>query len=188
MNLGLRPLHACMVLEIVEVLAILLRRSRSVSRQPKVRGAEAISRSENMRRIRSRDTKAELAVRRLLHARGMRYRCHVKELPGKPDLVFSKARVAVFIHGCFWHQHPGCREASRPKSNSDYWLPKLQRNVDRDAAHVTALESLGFEALVYWECDVEDDAEKIATEIESKVRRQRFPTNCSFRRSTTRGS
>lgn len=91
-----------------------------------------MNRSENMRRIRSKDTAPEMAVRSLAHRLGYRYRLHRKDIPGKPDLVFPGRRKVIFIHGCFWHQHPGCREGRPPKSNTAYWLPKLERNMERD--------------------------------------------------------
>jgi DNA mismatch endonuclease (patch repair protein) len=119
--------------------------------------AYPISRSENMRRIRSKDTKPELLLRRALHRLGLRYRLHVKGLPGRPDIVFPRARIAVFVHGCFWHRHPGCREASSPRSRSEYWEPKLDRNVVRDLKHRDDLEELRFRVMVLWECDIERD-------------------------------
>lgn len=115
-----------------------------------------ISRSENMRRIRSKDTAPEMTVRQLVHGMGYRYRLHGKSVPGKPDLVFAGRRKVIFIHGCFWHQHPGCREGRLPKSNEAYWLPKLQRNVQRDGEALEQLSALGWEALVIWECEIKD--------------------------------
>ena len=114
-----------------------------------------ISRSENMRRIRSRDTLPELMLRRALHKVGKRYRCNVRALPGSPDIVFSRHRLAIFVHGCFWHQHPGCTEASQPKTNRPYWQPKLLGNVERDRRHRQELERLGYKVLVLWECEIE---------------------------------
>jgi DNA mismatch endonuclease, patch repair protein len=115
-----------------------------------------ISRSENMRRIRSKDTAPEMAVRRLVHDMGYHYRLHRKDIPGKPDLSFLGRRKVIFIHGCFWHQHPGCREGRPPKSNTAYWLPKLERNQARDKAALEQLASSGWEALVVWECEAND--------------------------------
>ena len=91
-------------------------------------------RSEIMSRIRAKDTKPEMAVRRLVHGMGYRYRLHRRDLPGTPDLVFSPRRKVVFVHGCFWHQHddPNCRKATLPGSNKEYWHPKLKRNAERD--------------------------------------------------------
>ncbi len=117
-----------------------------------------MNRSENMSRIRSKDTKPELTVRRLLHALGYRYRLHRKDLPGKPDIVFPSRRKVIFIHGCFWHAH-GCRVSHRPKSNGAYWSPKLQGNVNRDEKALAQLRSLAWEAEVVWECEVSRNAD-----------------------------
>ncbi len=106
-----------------------------------------------MARIRSSNTKPELAVRRLLHSMGFRFRLHRRDLPGRPDLVLPKYRLAIFVHGCFWHQHPGCRLASSPKSRQDYWGPKLARNVERDGQAASQLIALGWKVEVIWECD-----------------------------------
>jgi DNA mismatch endonuclease (patch repair protein) len=116
-------------------------------------------RSLNMSKIRSKDTKPELKVRRLLFSKGYRYRIHVSDLPGKPDLVFVRKRVAIFVHGCFWHCHPkeSCLDSKIPKSNSDYWLKKLQRNVVRDAESLSKLQELGWRVLVIWDCETRDD-------------------------------
>ena len=114
-------------------------------------------RSEIMSNIRAKGMKPELAVRRLTHAMGYRYRLHRKGLPGKPDLVFPGRRKVIFVHGCFWHQHAdaACKIARRPQSNLDYWLPKLDRNAERDADHQAQLAELGWDVLVIWECEVE---------------------------------
>lgn len=109
-------------------------------------------RSRNMGRIGSKNTKPEMLVRRLVHGLGYRYRLHVKELPGRPDLVFPGRRKVIFVHGCFWHQHEKCREGRVPASRGSYWTPKLTRNVQRDREHVYALKRLGWRALVLWEC------------------------------------
>jgi DNA mismatch endonuclease (patch repair protein) len=117
-----------------------------------------------MRRVRAKDTKPELLLRRGLHARGKRYRLHVKGLPGKPDVVFPRQRLAIFVHGCFWHRHENCIQASNPKSNREYWAPKLVRNVARDKAHCDALAAMGFRTIVLWECEIEaDPAEAVVT-------------------------
>lgn len=117
-------------------------------------------RSQIMANIRSKGMKPEMIVRRLAHSMGYRYRLHRKDLPGKPDLVFPARRKVIFVHGCFWHQHgdPACKIARRPKSNLDYWLPKLQRNAERDAEHQARLNELGWQALVIWECEVKTAA------------------------------
>jgi DNA mismatch endonuclease (patch repair protein) len=116
-------------------------------------------RSKNMRRIKSQGTKPELAVRRLVHGLGFRYRLHRKDLPGKPDLVFGPARMAIFVHGCFWHSHEKeeCLDGRAPKSNASYWLPKLARNKERDSASIAALRDAGWRVLVIWECETRDE-------------------------------
>ena len=115
-------------------------------------------RSENMRRIRSKDMIPELRVRRLLHAMGYRYRLHGKGLPGHPDIIFPKTKRAIFVHGCFWHQHAdaSCRETRVPKSRLEYWAPKLERNKQRDSESVMILAQMGWQILVVWECQVQD--------------------------------
>jgi DNA mismatch endonuclease (patch repair protein) len=110
-------------------------------------------RSENMRRIRSRDTNPELAVRSLVHRLGFRFRLHRPDLPGKPDLVFPSMRKVIFVHGCFWHQHKHCIDGRVPRSRSEYWEPKLTRNVERDRAARTALRRAGWRSLTIWECE-----------------------------------
>lgn len=126
-----------------------------------------ITRSENMRRIRSKDTGPELVVRKLLRDLGFTgYRIHRKDLPGKPDIAFVGRRKAVMIHGCFWHGHD-CKVGSRkPKSNLDYWLPKIERNRKRDAAHLDELEQLSWAVLTVWECELREPsslAEKLSS-------------------------
>ena len=111
-------------------------------------------RSENMRRIRSNDTKPELALRSMLHKLGYRFRLHRKDLPGRPDIVFPGRSKVIFVHGCFWHQHLGCREGRMPGSRLDYWTPKLERNLVRDAATRKLLEEQGWGVLVVWECEL----------------------------------
>jgi DNA mismatch endonuclease (patch repair protein) len=114
-------------------------------------------RSENMRRIRCKGMKPELAVRSLVHQLGYRYRLHDKKLPGKPDLVFRSRRKVILVHGCFWHQHgdPACKITRRPKSNLGYWAGKLVRNVTRDLQHQEALHREGWKVLTIWECQTE---------------------------------
>ena len=111
-------------------------------------------RSRTMRAVKGRDTGPEMIVRRLAHGMGYRYRLHRKDLPGKPDLVFPSQRKVIFVHGCFWHQHPCPRGARVPKSNRDYWIPKLQRNQQRDAMHQSRLRDMGWDVLVIWECEI----------------------------------
>lgn len=122
------------------------------------------TRSRMMSRIRDRDTKPELAVRRLAHRMGYRFRLHRRDLTGSPDLVFPGRRKVIFVHGCYWHRHPGCRFAYSPKSNVDFWNEKFSSNVARDTTVISQLESEGWDSLVIWECEV-IDAEKLAARL-----------------------
>ena len=115
-------------------------------------------RSELMANIRGRDTAPELAVRCIAHRMGLRFRLHRNDLPGRPDLVFPKHRLAVFVHGCFWHRHEGCRHASTPKSRIAFWTEKFAANVVRDARQEAALRALGWRVLVVWQCESRDEA------------------------------
>jgi DNA mismatch endonuclease (patch repair protein) len=112
-------------------------------------------RSEIMSRVKSKDTKPELFVRSLLHTMGYRFRLHRKDLPGNPDIVLAKYRTVVFVHGCFWHQHPDCSKATIPKQNSEFWRAKLERNVERDTEAQHRLRNQGWGVLVLWECEVQ---------------------------------
>lgn len=122
-----------------------------------------MDRSANMRAIRSKDMVPELAVRRLVHKTGFRYRLHRRDLPGKPDLVFGGRRKVIFVHGCFWHSH-GCKSGHIPKSNVNYWGPKLRRNQARDEKNLAALAADGWKSLVVWECETRDE-EKVKKHI-----------------------
>jgi DNA mismatch endonuclease, patch repair protein len=113
-------------------------------------------RSRMMAGIKGKNTKPELAVRKLIHGMGFRYRLHRKDLPGSPDLVFQRLKKVIFVHGCFWHRHPGCRFAYTPKSNAQFWLDKLEGNIRRDGQAVMALDALGWQVLIVWECEVAD--------------------------------
>jgi DNA mismatch endonuclease (patch repair protein) len=118
-------------------------------------------RSARISRVRAKDTKPELRVRRLVHRMGYRYRLHRQSLPGKPDLVFGPRRKLIFVHGCFWHRHddPACRLARVTKSHTDFWLPKLEGNKARDKRTVIELRKLGWDALVIWECQTRNEDE-----------------------------
>lgn len=113
-------------------------------------------RSAMMSRIRGRNTKPELVVRRLAHALGYRFRLHRRDLPGAPDLVFPGRRKVVFVHGCFWHRHPGCRFAYYPKSNVEFWKKKFDSNVERDARVLRELRETGWSPIIIWECETSD--------------------------------
>jgi len=118
---------------------------------------DSATRSRVMSKVKSSDTKVELAVRRAVHAAGLRFRLHPASLPGKPDLVFAGIRTAVFVNGCFWHQHAGCSHASIPASNREYWEAKLGRNVTRDRSVSDALRAAGWQVEVLWECQARGD-------------------------------
>jgi DNA mismatch endonuclease, patch repair protein len=113
-----------------------------------------MDRSEIMRRVHSRDTSCEVALRRALWRRGLRYRCCANDLPGKPDIVFRGRRVAVFVHGCFWHAHRGCKRARIPRSNAAYWVAKIRGNAERDRLNARRLRGAGWRVIEVWECDV----------------------------------
>ena len=114
--------------------------------------------------IRGKDSSPELKLRRLVHGMGFRYRLHVKDLPGKPDLVFPSRRAVIFMHGCFWHRHPGCKLARMPKSKLDFWRPKLEGNRERDLRNQEILEKLGWHVLVVWECEMKN-IEKVSIKV-----------------------
>lgn len=107
-----------------------------------------------MAAIRGRDTGPEIAVRRMLHAMGYRYRVHRRDLPGRPDVTFPSRRKIVFVHGCFWHQHSGCRAAKVPRTRTQYWGPKLAKNMDRDRRNLEALANSGWAVTIVWECEL----------------------------------
>ncbi|MDY2564053.1 very short patch repair endonuclease [Pseudomonas syringae] len=111
------------------------------------------TRSKIMRSVPRKDTKPEIFVRSLLHRMGLRFRLHPKNLPGTPDIVLSRHRTVVFVHGCFWHRHPRCRYASTPKTRLDFWLPKFESNIQRDSKKEVQLRDLGWRVLVVWECE-----------------------------------
>ena len=107
-----------------------------------------------MGRVRSRDTRPEVAVRKIVHGMGYRYRLHAKELPGTPDLVFRRTHKVIFVHGCFWHRHENCAFARMPKSNQEFWLNKLEGNRQRDIKNIAALEAARWRVLIIWECEL----------------------------------
>lgn len=113
-------------------------------------------RSKIMRGVRSVDTKPERLVRRTMHRLGYRFRIHRKDLPGKPDIVLPRHNLVVFVHGCFWHQHSGCKDGRIPSSNTEFWERKFSANRARDAKHTAALKGLGWRVEVIWECQARD--------------------------------
>lgn len=110
-------------------------------------------RSWNMSRIRGKDTAPEMIVRSILHRMGYRFRLHMKSLPGKPDIVLPKYKTVIFVHGCFWHRHKGCRNCTTPTNRREFWLAKLNGNAARDKVHHRALRKLGWRVIVIWECE-----------------------------------
>lgn len=140
-------------------------------------------RSKIMRSIRKRDTQPELIVRRALHAAGLRFRLHRRGLPGTPDIVLPGRRLCVLVHGCFWHQHPGCAKARQPRTNQAYWGPKLARNAERDAATCDALRAAGWDVLVVWECEARDAA-RLAPIVAGIAARAKLPARKAARAGT----
>lgn len=111
-----------------------------------------------MRRVRSMDTSPERTVRSLLHRMGFRFRLYPGKLPGNPDIVLPKYVTVVFVHGCFWHRHPGCSRATTPSTNQEYWLPKFRRTIERDKRTHEELHALGWNVVIVWECELKDIA------------------------------
>lgn len=126
-------------------------------------------RSWNMSRIGSVNTNPEIVVRSALHRMGYRFRIHVKDLPGKPDVVLPRYKTVIFVHGCFWHRHENCREASKPKTNSQYWENKIARNIERDKKNSCDLTNLGWRVVVIWECELKKALEDNIQAIKSKL-------------------
>lgn len=129
-------------------------------------------RSQMMSGIRGKNTKPEITARKFLHQKGLRFRLHAK-LPGKPDLTFPKYKTVVFVHGCFWHRHHGCRFSTTPKNNSDFWLKKFAANVERDIRATAQLEELGWRVFVVWECQLDPPRlEHLASKIRARHREE----------------
>ena len=145
-----------------------------------------------MRANKGRDTNPEIAVRKMLHAMGYRFRLHRRDLPGSPDIVLPGRRVAIQVHGCFWHQHEGCRRATLPKSRLDYWLPKLTANRARDQDAERRLAALGWKVHVVWECELAADSKAVGERLRSmlessKQERSRSPKTAWAAASRTQG-
>lgn len=115
------------------------------------------ARSANMRRVRNKHTQPELLVRRMLHRAGYRFRLHRRDLPGSPDLVLPKWKTAVFVHGCFWHGHAGCRRAKLPSTRTEFWYAKIKRNQERDEIAKDRLAALGYRVVTLWECELRSE-------------------------------
>jgi len=130
-------------------------------------------RSRTMRAVRSKNTKPELIVRRLVHALGFRFRLHRRDLPGSPDLVFPSRRKVIFVHGCFWHGHDCARGSRQPKTNVDYWITKISRNRNRDNETRQLLSNAGWASLIIWECELRD-VQEIQQKIETFLDNQKI--------------
>jgi DNA mismatch endonuclease (patch repair protein) len=134
-------------------------------------------RSWNMSRIRSRDTNPELLVRKALTQLGYKFRLHRNDLPGKPDIVLPRFRTAIFVHGCFWHQHSGCIDCSNPKTNANYWRPKLLANLQRDRKNRRRLRRMGWTPIVIWECQAQKGpklSDQLTRKLKSKIDSSNF--------------
>lgn len=129
-------------------------------------------RSFNMSRIANRDTAPERALRSALHRAGLRFRLHRRDLPGRPDIVLPSRRLAIFVHGCFWHRHEGCRFTTTPATNAEFWQRKFASNTARDAANVAALESRGWRVFVAWECEVRTSLDAVVARILSAAKQR----------------
>ena len=114
-------------------------------------------RSRNMSAIKSKNTKPEIAVRKLLHSMGYRFRLHRKDLPGSPDIVLPKYKTVIFVHGCFWHRHENCKYASTPKTRKEFWESKFKANVKRDLEIQEKIKNLGWQSVIIWECEIKNE-------------------------------
>lgn len=126
-------------------------------------------RSKLMARVRQRNTAPEIIVRRTAHMLGYRFRLHRRDLPGSPDVVFPSRRKVIFVHGCFWHRHPGCKKATTPKTRREFWKEKFRQNKKRDARNIHSLSTLGWKVLVVWECETRD-TKKLARTLRTFLR------------------
>ncbi|QAB15193.1 very short patch repair endonuclease [Hydrogenovibrio thermophilus] len=131
----------------------------------------AEKRSWNMSRISNKDTKPELIVRKLLHKNGYRFRLHRKDLPGKPDLVLPKYKTVIFVHGCFWHMHEGCKDAGIPKTRTEFWKKKLEENVKRDKKNIQLLKKLGWNVIIVWECETHNSEVQLLARLGKELTR-----------------
>ena len=132
-------------------------------------------RSEVMSKVRSKNTKPELTLRKALFARGFRYRLNDPKLPGKPDIVLPKHKTVIFLHGCFWHSHEGCKHAVIPKTNTEYWTAKIASNRERDKVNLQKLDALGWNVLTVWECELRRDIASLIDRIASELHYNELP-------------
>lgn len=129
-------------------------------------------RSWNMSRIKGKDTKIEVIVRQYLFSKGYRFRKNDKRYPGKPDIVLPKYKTAIFIHGCFWHRHSGCKNATVPKTRTEFWNDKFEKNVRNDRIKQEQLEQMGWKVIIIWECELEKNFLQTMEALESELQRQ----------------
>ena len=122
-------------------------------------------RSRNMSAIKSKNTKPEIAVRKVLHSMGYRFRLHSKNLPGSPDIVLPKSKTVIFVHGCFWHRHENCKYASTPKTRKEFWENKFKANINRDNLNQANLLLRGWKIIIIWECQLKGDIKKLISEL-----------------------
>ena len=122
-------------------------------------------RSRNMSAIKSKNTKPEIAVRKLLHSMGYRFRLHRKDLPGSPDIVLPKYKTVIFVHGCFWHRHENCKYATTPKTRKEFWEKKFRENINRDNLNQANLSLKGWKIIIIWECQLKGDIKKLIREL-----------------------
>ena len=136
-------------------------------------------RSECMSKIRSKDTKPELVLRKALFARGFRYRANDIKLPGKPDIVLPKYKTVIFLHGCFWHRHEGCKYAYTPKTNTEFWIDKITSNSERDKINLQRLTDLGWNVIIVWECEIRHIYKRDLTQLVNRVEAEIIRDNSS---------
>ncbi|MBR4607140.1 MAG: DNA mismatch endonuclease Vsr [Lachnospiraceae bacterium] len=127
-------------------------------------------RSWNMSRIRGKDTKIEVMVRSYLFSHGFRFRKNVSNMPGKPDIVMPKYKTVIFVHGCFWHRHSACKKCTTPDTNKEFWLEKFNKNIQNDLKHRQILEKKGWNVIVLWECEIENDFDRLMNDLIAKLR------------------
>ena len=131
-------------------------------------------RSWNMSRIKGKDTKIEVEVRKYLFSKGYRFRKNDKRYPGKPDIVLPKYHVAIFVHGCFWHRHEGCKDATTPKTRTEFWLEKFDKNIKNDQIKQEKLRELGWKVIVIWECELKRSFQETMDNVEKELTRKPF--------------
>ena len=129
-------------------------------------------RSRNMSAIKSKNTKPEIAVRKLLHSMGYRFRLHRKDLPGSPDIVLPKYKTVIFVHGCFWHRHENCKYASTPKTRKEFWNKKFNDNILRDKKNLEILSSLGWKIIIIWECEIRNKKINLEQIIKNVIKKR----------------